>query len=154
MFNLSSISVGRELVIHKGRTVVHRKVQTPKGMRYRMTKALEAFIFKTKAHAVPFDLFLKGIQASALTFITLVKVPDFPFIPAHIRDFSKMAETAGCMCCFYSFTAGTVWQLSQEPVLLFNPLFILMWKVQKLRSIYYAETNFHFLKMLHTVFLH
>lgn len=79
-----------------------------------MIKALEAFIFRTKAHAFPFDLFLKGIQASALTLITLVKVPDCPSIPANIRDFSKMAGTAGCLCCFYGFSEGTAWQLSQE----------------------------------------
>lgn len=114
MFDLASISVIGVSVMYEGRSVAQREVQTPMRIRYRMTKALEAFIFRTKAHAFPFDLFLKGIQASAVTLITLVKVPDCPSIPANIRDFSKMAATAGCMCCFCGFTVATVWQLSQE----------------------------------------
>lgn len=63
----------------------------------------------------PFDLFFKGIQASALTLITLVEVPDCPSFPAYIRDFSKMTGTAGGICSFYGATWGTLWQLSLEP---------------------------------------
>lgn len=100
--------------MRQGGTVAQRKFQTLTRRCYRMTKMLRVLVYGTKADAFPFDLLLKGIQPSRLTLITFVKVPVCPFIPANIKDFSKLAGTAGCMCCFHSFTAGRRWQLSQE----------------------------------------
>jgi len=78
----------------------------------RITKALESLIFRTKEHTFLLISSFESIQASALTLMTSIKVPDGVLISANIKDFSQ--RSAGRLGCFYGFSVGTVWQLSQE----------------------------------------
>lgn len=89
MFHLFSLSYGGSRGA-AGENYGTKKFKHPRGCAFEWQRRL-------KQRPFLFDLSLKGIQASALTLITLVEVPDRPSVPTNMRKFFFRDRSSGVL---------------------------------------------------------